>query len=152
MDDRPEIRGRIRPGGRRFHPVEPVDPRVDPRPPRLADLRLHPPEPEHDAALELAHDPQPGHTPQPDDGREPSEQAAGEPEGPWAGFADRTVRDWLELLARAQPTGERSTAAGKHRRTLVLALLRGALLDLLATGDVSRTTNAVHLGLDAFAG
>jgi len=30
---------------------------------------------------------------------------------------------------------------------LVLALLRGALIDLLATGDVERTTRAVRRGL-----
>ena len=30
------------------------------------------------------------------------------------------------------------------RRTAVLAVLRGALLDLLATGDIARTTDAVH--------
>ena len=34
-----------------------------------------------------------------------------------------------------------------QRRTLALALLRGALLDLLASGDVERTTGAVHAGL-----
>lgn len=49
-----------------------------------------------------------------------------DPEGPWAGFARQTVEDWLEVL----PTG-------------TLAVLRGALLDLLATGDVERTTAAV---------
>jgi hypothetical protein len=30
----------------------------------------------------------------------------------------------------------------------VLAILRGALLDLLATGDVARTTRAVGVALD----
>jgi AcrR family transcriptional regulator len=72
-----------------------------------------------------------------------------EPEGPWAGFAQGTVRDWLELLARAQPPGERDSAAGELRRTIVLAVLRGALLDLLATGDVARTTRAVRRALEA---
>jgi AcrR family transcriptional regulator len=70
-----------------------------------------------------------------------------EPDGPWAGFARATVEDWLEVLARAQPVGERRTAAGRARRTLVLAILRGALLDLLATGDARRTTSAVAGGL-----
>ena len=51
-----------------------------------------------------------------------------EAEGPWGGFAEATVRDWLELLGGS---------------TLTLAVLRGALLDLLATGDVERTTDAV---------
>ncbi len=72
-------------------------------------------------------------------------------EGPWAGFAQATVRDWLALLARAQPPGERATAPGRARRTLVLAVLRGAMLDLLATGDVRRTTRAVELALEQVA-
>jgi AcrR family transcriptional regulator len=67
-----------------------------------------------------------------------------EPDGPWAGFARGTVQDWLDLLAQAQPPGERDTPTGLARRTLLLAVLRGALLDLLATGDDQRTTAAVH--------
>jgi AcrR family transcriptional regulator len=70
-----------------------------------------------------------------------------QPDGPWAGFAASTVGDWLTLLADTQPHSERDTAAGVARRTLVLAVLRGALLDLLATGDVARTTRAVTLAL-----
>jgi AcrR family transcriptional regulator len=66
-----------------------------------------------------------------------------EPDGPWAGFAAATVTDWLALLAAAQPPGDRDMAAGEAQRTLVLAVLRGALLDLLATGDADRTTAAV---------
>jgi AcrR family transcriptional regulator len=72
-----------------------------------------------------------------------------EPDGPWAGFARGTVQDWLQLLAQAQPAGERDTPAGLARRTHVLAVLRGALLDLLATGDDRRTTAAVHDQLSA---
>jgi AcrR family transcriptional regulator len=71
-----------------------------------------------------------------------------EPNGPWAGFARATVEDLLELLAGAQPVHERDTARGEARRTLVLGLLRGALLDLLATGERERTTRAVHAGLE----
>jgi AcrR family transcriptional regulator len=56
-----------------------------------------------------------------------------QPDGPWAGFAQATVEDWLALL------GPDHTHA-----TLHLAVLRGALLDLLATGDVARTTGAVE--------
>ena len=58
-------------------------------------------------------------------------------DGPWAGFAAATVADWLAVLARAEP------GADAARRTAVLAVLRGALLDLLATGDTERTTAAV---------
>jgi hypothetical protein len=54
----------------------------------------------------------------------------------------------LRLLAQTQPAAERDSALGEARRTLVLGLLRGALLDLLATGDRARTTRAVHAGLD----
>jgi AcrR family transcriptional regulator len=70
-------------------------------------------------------------------------------DGPWADFARSTVDDWLELLAAAQPAQVRGTRAGEAERTLVLAVLRGALLDLLATGDARRATAAVHrhLGL-----
>jgi AcrR family transcriptional regulator len=67
--------------------------------------------------------------------------------GPWAGFAASTVEDWLGVLAKAQPAGERGTEAGLARRTAVLAVLRGALLDLLATGDRARTTAAVETRL-----
>jgi hypothetical protein len=67
-----------------------------------------------------------------------------EPGGPWADFARSTVDDWLELLASRQATPD--TAAARSERTLVLAVLRGALIDLLATGDTRRVTAAV----DAF--
>jgi AcrR family transcriptional regulator len=63
-----------------------------------------------------------------------------EPDGPWGDFAADTVRDWLEILGRAGSDEETATA--------VLSLLRGALLDLLATGDVERTTRAVLSQLD----
>lgn len=67
-----------------------------------------------------------------------------DPHGPWAGFARSTVEDWLTVLADAQPPAERDSRTGITQRTLVLAVLRGGLLDLLATGDVDRTTTAVH--------
>jgi AcrR family transcriptional regulator len=65
-----------------------------------------------------------------------------DPDGPWAGFAATTVADWLEVLAEA-PT-PRKAGADAADPTLVLAVLRGALLDLLATGDLERTTDAVR--------
>jgi len=67
----------------------------------------------------------------------------GEP-GPWAEFGADTVRDWLGLLAARQPAARRDTSAGEDERTLLLAVLRGALLDLLATGDTDRVTRAVE--------
>jgi len=67
-----------------------------------------------------------------------------DPDGPWSGFARATVEDWLAVLAAVQPSTERDTTAAQAQRTVVLAVLRGALLDLLATGDLERTTAAVH--------
>jgi AcrR family transcriptional regulator len=75
-----------------------------------------------------------------------------DPDGPWAGFAAATVEDWLDVLARAQPPAHRDLPDGTAARTAVLALLRGALLDLLATGDLDRTTAAVHQGLSGHPG
>src|SRR6185437_5733879 len=60
----------------------------------------------------------------------------GEP-GPWADFGRDTVRDWLDLLAErqyaARPSADNNTIAentDSAERTLLLAVLRGALLDL----------------------
>ncbi len=69
--------------------------------------------------------------------------------GPWQDFARGTVHDWLDLLARAQPAAARRTAAGRAQRSAVLAVLRGGLLDLLATGEATRVDRAVHLALAA---
>jgi AcrR family transcriptional regulator len=67
-----------------------------------------------------------------------------EPDGPWSGFAEATVRDWLGVLdGREDEVGD----GGVVRRTYVLAVLRGGLLDLLATGDTARVTDAVLGGL-----
>jgi AcrR family transcriptional regulator len=74
-----------------------------------------------------------------------------DPGGPWAGFAQATVRDWLDLLRAAQPPAGRDGAAAQASRTLVLAVLRGALLDLLATGDTDRITAAIHQQLQALS-
>ena len=70
-----------------------------------------------------------------------------EPAGPWGEFARETVDDWLALLAAGQPEATRDGDAAVAQRTFVLALLRGALLDLLATGDRDRTSAAVKRGL-----
>jgi AcrR family transcriptional regulator len=61
-----------------------------------------------------------------------------EPDGPWAGFARQTVEDWLALIA------EPAAGLDQSERTLALAVLRGALLDLLASGDRDRTGAAVR--------
>lgn len=67
-----------------------------------------------------------------------------DPAGPWGEFARATVDDWLAVLGAAQPAALRRTAAGRSQRTAALALLRGALLDLLATGDRTRVDAAVR--------
>lgn len=74
-----------------------------------------------------------------------------EPEGPYAQFALRTVDDWLELLASHQTPQHRRTRAGANERALALAVLRGAMLDLLATGDEVRTTALVEAHLSGTA-
>jgi len=69
------------------------------------------------------------------------------PAGPWGDFAAETVSDWLRLLATAQPSSHRRSKAGAAERTMALAVLRGALLDLLATGDLPRINAAVDLAI-----
>jgi AcrR family transcriptional regulator len=64
--------------------------------------------------------------------------------GPWADFGRGTVNDWLSLLADRQEADHRDTPQAEAERTLLLAVLRGALLDLLATGDIDRVTAAVE--------
>jgi AcrR family transcriptional regulator len=72
-----------------------------------------------------------------------------EPRGPWAGFAAQTVRDWLAVLTEV---GDDGTGADVVDQTLLLGVLRGALLDLLATGDLDRTTAAVRRHVQALTG
>jgi len=67
-----------------------------------------------------------------------------DPDGPWGEFARTTVSDWLGILAAAQPPSVRNTAAGRAQRTAVLAMLRGAFLDLIATHDSARVDRAVR--------
>ncbi|MDT0469207.1 TetR/AcrR family transcriptional regulator [Streptomyces gibsoniae] len=67
-----------------------------------------------------------------------------QPDGAWAGFARATVENWLSVLADCQPPSERDSEDGAARRTLALAVLRGALFDLLATDDEKRLTEAVE--------
>lgn len=61
--------------------------------------------------------------------------------GPWTGFAQEQIEDWLTMLRSALPGGrsERSEALA----TRALAVIRGLLLDLLATGDTDRITRAL---------
>lgn len=54
--------------------------------------------------------------------------------GPWADFGANSVREWLPHIE--------NMLAGHGSPTLVLATLRGLLLDLLATGDHKRIHQA----------
>jgi AcrR family transcriptional regulator len=73
-----------------------------------------------------------------------------ESDGAWRGFAERTVREWLVLLEGFQPSSPTGGEEALAQRTALLAVLRGAMLDLLATGDLDRTTAAVEHQLRAF--
>lgn len=61
--------------------------------------------------------------------------------GPWTGYAAESVRDWLGLLVDAQPDTPREEAS--VRATRALALMRGLLLDLLASDDHERVEAAM---------
>jgi AcrR family transcriptional regulator len=75
-----------------------------------------------------------------------------EPEGPWSGFAARSVADWLDVLGSGPAGGRASGSRGAEAsRTLALAVLRGCLLDLLATGDAARVGAAVASYTDLIA-
>jgi AcrR family transcriptional regulator len=61
----------------------------------------------------------------------------------FAGFLERVVADWMSLLRDAQgPDTDPATAT--RTATLVIATIRGLLLDLLATGDRDRVQNAAE--------
>lgn len=57
------------------------------------------------------------------------------------GFLDRVVTDWMRDLVDAQGPGT-DPATATRTATLVIATIRGLLLDLLATGDRDRVQNA----------
>ena len=66
-----------------------------------------------------------------------------EPDGPWSGFASQSVADWLDVLAGGGPAPATEDPDLAANRTLALAVLRGCLLDLLATGDTDRVGAAI---------
>jgi hypothetical protein len=67
----------------------------------------------------------------------PLHDAAGEPL--WPGFRRIATTDWLGPLAAGMGSAGRPELA-----TVVLAVLRGLLMDLDATGDIERTNEAFH--------
>jgi AcrR family transcriptional regulator len=61
----------------------------------------------------------------------------------FAGFLERVVADWMGALRDAQgPDTDAATAT--RTATLVIATIRGLLLDLLATGDRDRVQDAAE--------
>jgi AcrR family transcriptional regulator len=65
---------------------------------------------------------------------------------PWAGFAAQTVGDWLDILGPLLASDSEDSAAAA---TLTLAVLRGLLIDVLATGDHDRARAALDRFLAA---
>ena len=69
----------------------------------------------------------------------------------FAEFLDRVVADWMRSLVEAQtPDTDPVTAA--RTATLVIATIRGLLLDLLTTGDRERVQNAAEIFLASLPG
>jgi AcrR family transcriptional regulator len=65
-------------------------------------------------------------------------------EGAWAGFGETSVREWLPPIRRA-------VGCTDDEATLLLAVVRGLLLDLLATGAQQRVDAAFEMALAALA-
>jgi hypothetical protein len=61
----------------------------------------------------------------------------------FAGFLERVVADWMSALVDAQGPGT-DPATATRTATLVIATIRGLLLDLLATGDRVRVQDAAE--------
>jgi AcrR family transcriptional regulator len=59
----------------------------------------------------------------------------------FAGFLDRVVADWMSDLVNAQGS-DADPATAARTASLVIATIRGLLLDLLATGDQARVQDA----------
>jgi AcrR family transcriptional regulator len=61
----------------------------------------------------------------------------------YAGFLDHAVEDWLAALTEGLRDAGVDKAEARKAATLVVALARGLLLDLLATGDRRRINAAI---------
>ncbi|GAA1016143.1 TetR family transcriptional regulator [Acrocarpospora pleiomorpha] len=61
----------------------------------------------------------------------------------FAGFLERVVADWMRALVDLQGPGT-DPATATRTATLVIATIRGLLLDLLATGDQYRVQDAAE--------
>lgn len=61
----------------------------------------------------------------------------------FSGFLERVVSDWMAALCAAQGQSADPVTA-KRRATLVIATIRGLLLDLLTTGERDRVQDAAE--------
>jgi AcrR family transcriptional regulator len=61
----------------------------------------------------------------------------------YVGFLDHAVEDWLAMLTEGMTEAGIDRAEARKAATLVVALARGLLLDLLATGDRKRIDAAI---------
>jgi len=68
----------------------------------------------------------------------------------FADFLDRVVADWMAALRAAQGP-DVAPAVADREATLVIATLRGLLLDLLTTGDRARVEGAADRFLATLA-
>jgi AcrR family transcriptional regulator len=68
--------------------------------------------------------------------------------GRYRRYLDRTSNSWRRLIGRALPAKDRTAATA----TLYNAVIDGLLLELLATGDLRRTSRALQLFADRCAG
>ena len=66
-------------------------------------------------------------------------------DGAWEGFGRDSVADWLPIIARMLDRGKQEAPGNMATATLMLAVLRGLLIDLLATGDTRRVQSAFDL-------
>ncbi|APR78875.1 Transcriptional regulator, TetR family protein [Minicystis rosea] len=66
----------------------------------------------------------------------------------FADFLEHVVADWMIALCHAQGP-DTAPATAKRRATLVIATIRGLVLDLLATGDRDRVQDAAESFLAA---
>jgi AcrR family transcriptional regulator len=66
----------------------------------------------------------------------------------FADFLEHVVADWMSALVDAQGPGT-DPATARRKATLVIATIRGLLLDLLATGDRDRVQDAAESFLAA---
>lgn len=65
-------------------------------------------------------------------------------EEPYTAYVRRNLEDWLRIGERLVAPGDLAPARAAARSTLLVAAVRGLLLDLLATGDDCRVGEAAR--------